>query len=275
MSDFALRPFRHSSWPGVTISKLWLTTILGKVKQMTPHLFPSFTFRTWQHQSSCKSSLLSIKILARWPNNIPWGCNFIVHSWSAWLLLLLQLTPENIFDILYTADLCLLPGLKSQCSHALGRFITTTNVVQMLRTARLFSLVRLEDQCAEFIAGNLEPVSASLANIFGSLMSIICWDEKRNPLIVSNFVSLISCTVLSHFLFWTSEIWSFTPLIWQSIQFWSSLRLPECKTMCTTVPVWWLNHPAFYSSDQFIFGAWATEAHRRIFSQSYWASCIF
>ena len=32
------------------------------------------------------------------------------------------------------------------------------NVVSILQTCRLFNLLRLEDQCAEFIAANLEKV---------------------------------------------------------------------------------------------------------------------
>ena len=52
----------------------------------------------------------------------------------------------------------LLPGLKRICAKKLSSFIDIENVVGMLRTARLFNLTKLEDYCAEYIAGNLEKV---------------------------------------------------------------------------------------------------------------------
>jgi ankyrin repeat/BTB/POZ domain-containing protein 1 len=64
-----------------------------------------------------------------------------------------------VYDVLCAADMFLLPGLKRFCANAMAKFLTVNDVVTVLRTARLFNLPRLEDQCAEFIAKNLEPVS--------------------------------------------------------------------------------------------------------------------
>ena len=70
----------------------------------------------------------------------------------------MQLTAETVFDTLYVAELYLLSGLKQHCATAIGQMIDVDNVVSVLRTCRLFNLPRLEDQCAEFIANNLEKV---------------------------------------------------------------------------------------------------------------------
>lgn len=53
----------------------------------------------------------------------------------------------------------LLPGLKRFCANAMAKFLTVSDVVTVLKTARMFNLPRLEDQCAEFMAQNLEQVN--------------------------------------------------------------------------------------------------------------------
>lgn len=63
-----------------------------------------------------------------------------------------------MFEVLRIGDMYLLPGLKRQCGNAISRYIDLDNVVSVLRTARLVNLPRLEDDCAMFIAQNLEPV---------------------------------------------------------------------------------------------------------------------
>ena len=56
------------------------------------------------------------------------------------------------------ADLYLLPGLKRQCANVVAGYLQVSNVVMVIKTARLFNLPRLEDQCAEFMAENIEKV---------------------------------------------------------------------------------------------------------------------
>ena len=73
-----------------------------------------------------------------------------------------------MYDVLCAADMFLLPGLKRFCANAMAKFLTVNDVVTVLRTARLFNLPRLEDQCAEFIAKNLESVRIYV------FMRIIC-----------------------------------------------------------------------------------------------------
>lgn len=69
-----------------------------------------------------------------------------------------ELNRNNVVDVLSVADMFLLPGLKRRCANALSQWIDVDNIITILRTARLFDLARLEDQCAEFIASNLERV---------------------------------------------------------------------------------------------------------------------
>ena len=56
------------------------------------------------------------------------------------------------------ADLYLMPGLKRQCANVVAKYLQINNVVMVIKTARLFNLPRLEDQCAEFMAENIEKV---------------------------------------------------------------------------------------------------------------------
>ncbi|XP_062600559.1 ankyrin repeat and BTB/POZ domain-containing protein 1-like, partial [Saccostrea cucullata] len=66
------------------------------------------------------------------------------------------LSENTVYDVLWFADLYMLPGLKRQCANCISKFINSSNVLQILRSARLFNQARLEDQCSEFIAINLE-----------------------------------------------------------------------------------------------------------------------
>lgn len=75
-----------------------------------------------------------------------------------WFLFLVQLTMENVFDVLCLADMYLLPGLKRLCGKTLAKTICEENVLHMWRTAKLFRLSRLEDQCTEFMAKIIERV---------------------------------------------------------------------------------------------------------------------
>ncbi|XP_013400284.1 ankyrin repeat and BTB/POZ domain-containing protein 1 [Lingula anatina] len=72
-----------------------------------------------------------------------------------------ELNDGNVFDILWTADMYLLPGLKRQCSNVIGNCLSCDNVISVLRTARLFNLPRLEDQCTEHIANNIDKMVKS------------------------------------------------------------------------------------------------------------------
>lgn len=67
-----------------------------------------------------------------------------------------------MYDVLLAADLCLLPGLKRQCSTFMAQNIDCDNVIVLLETARFFDLVRLEDACFEFLAEHLDKVSGAV-----------------------------------------------------------------------------------------------------------------
>ncbi|KAI1892385.1 hypothetical protein AGOR_G00132820 [Albula goreensis] len=67
-----------------------------------------------------------------------------------------ELSEENVQDVLCVADMYLLPGLKRLCGKALARTLCEENVLQLWKTARLFRLSRLEDQCTELMAKIIE-----------------------------------------------------------------------------------------------------------------------
>ena len=63
-----------------------------------------------------------------------------------------------MYETLEAAEMLLLPDLKRQCGIFLSAFLETGNVIDLLRTARLFDIPRLEHQCIEFVAANIEEV---------------------------------------------------------------------------------------------------------------------
>ncbi|XP_005100573.1 ankyrin repeat and BTB/POZ domain-containing protein 1 [Aplysia californica] len=69
-----------------------------------------------------------------------------------------DLHADFVGDVLMWADMYLLPGLKRLCASSMMAYVDLSNVVSLIRTARLFNLPRLESHCAEFIANNLSKV---------------------------------------------------------------------------------------------------------------------
>lgn len=67
-----------------------------------------------------------------------------------------ELTTENVYDVLCVADMYLLPGLKRLCGKTLGSLLSEDNILHVWKTARLFRLSRLEDQCTEYMAKIIE-----------------------------------------------------------------------------------------------------------------------
>lgn len=80
-----------------------------------------------------------------------------------------QLIAEVSFDVLCVADMYLLPGLKRLCGKTLAKTICEDNVLYMWKTAKLFRLSRLEDQCTQFMAKIIERVGVRLFRVV--------WDE--------------------------------------------------------------------------------------------------
>ncbi|KAK0155103.1 Ankyrin repeat and BTB/POZ domain-containing protein 1 [Merluccius polli] len=71
-----------------------------------------------------------------------------------------EIFPDNVLDLLYVADMYLLPGLKRMCGTTLAETICEDNVLQIWQTAKLFRLSRLEYQCKELMARNIERLVA-------------------------------------------------------------------------------------------------------------------
>uniref|UniRef100_A0A671TDD5 Ankyrin repeat and BTB/POZ domain-containing protein 1 n=1 Tax=Sinocyclocheilus anshuiensis TaxID=1608454 RepID=A0A671TDD5_9TELE len=67
-----------------------------------------------------------------------------------------QLSHENMYEVLCVADMYLLSGLKRLCGRTLAVLLNEENVLHMWKTAKLFRLSRLEDQCTEYMAKFIE-----------------------------------------------------------------------------------------------------------------------
>nr|XP_054751225.1 ankyrin repeat and BTB/POZ domain-containing protein 1-like [Lytechinus pictus] len=70
-----------------------------------------------------------------------------------------NLTEDLCYEILVVADLYLLPGLKTFCANKIASQLTEENVFQVIRVSRMFNLVKLEDQCVEFISRIFDEIS--------------------------------------------------------------------------------------------------------------------
>ncbi|XP_007888532.1 ankyrin repeat and BTB/POZ domain-containing protein 1 [Callorhinchus milii] len=72
-----------------------------------------------------------------------------------------ELPPEIAFEVLCVADMYLLPGLKRLCGKTLALTLCEDNVLNVWKTAKLFRLTRLEDQCTEYMAKIVEKLVES------------------------------------------------------------------------------------------------------------------
>ena len=91
-----------------------------------------------------------------------------------------------MFDVLCVADMYLLAGLKRLCGKTLAKTICEENVLYMWKTAKLFRLSRLEDQCTEFMAKIIERVGVYL------LVDLFCLHNRRVSGIFSCWCQAIS-----------------------------------------------------------------------------------
>jgi len=73
-----------------------------------------------------------------------------------------SLTFDMADEVFVAADMLLLPGLRTEATNwiILNHMITLDNVFDALRLAQHFSMTKLEEQCEEVIAMNLEACAA-------------------------------------------------------------------------------------------------------------------
>jgi ankyrin repeat/BTB/POZ domain-containing protein 1 len=83
---------------------------------------------------------------------------------------MLQVREEHVLEVLCAADMYLLSGLKRGCGALLGSCLSTANVVTRLKTARLFQLPQLEDQCIRFISLRIDKVPVWVILLFLNLL---------------------------------------------------------------------------------------------------------
>ena len=70
----------------------------------------------------------------------------------------MQLSLDNVYDVIEVAEMFFLPDLKKQCGVFLTGFVEIDNAVDLIFTARLFNIPKLEHSCVEFMAKNIEEV---------------------------------------------------------------------------------------------------------------------
>lgn len=74
------------------------------------------------------------------------------------------MTAENVYEVLETSDIYLLPGLTKQCGNFICSLVTHENVIDLLQTSRVRNIPRLEDRCTEYLAENVEFVCTKGSN---------------------------------------------------------------------------------------------------------------
>jgi hypothetical protein len=68
----------------------------------------------------------------------------------------LKLEENLVYDVLQTADLYLLPGLKRKCASELAiNHLNKETLFDFLKISRLYDLKKLEFACIAFLAQNL------------------------------------------------------------------------------------------------------------------------
>ncbi|XP_055354902.1 ankyrin repeat and BTB/POZ domain-containing protein 1-like isoform X2 [Paramacrobiotus metropolitanus] len=72
-----------------------------------------------------------------------------------------EIGADIVTELLFTAEMYLLPGLKKQCAGVMADHLDCGNVVGVLRVARQLQLPRLQAACVEFIAKNIETLIRS------------------------------------------------------------------------------------------------------------------
>ena len=103
-----------------------------------------------------------------------------------------------MLDVLYVADMYLLPGLKRLCGTALAKTICEDNVLEIWKTAKLFSLSRLEDQCKELMAKIIEKVNVS----FWCCAMMVVYVHSENISQTRNTCICICLNILHWTSFW-------------------------------------------------------------------------
>ncbi|CAF0921302.1 unnamed protein product [Didymodactylos carnosus] len=69
-----------------------------------------------------------------------------------------EIPDTYVDDLLILADEYMLPGLKRIVGNYYVRLLKVDNIIPVLRLARLFQLIKLENYCIRFIAENLEEI---------------------------------------------------------------------------------------------------------------------
>jgi len=69
-----------------------------------------------------------------------------------------ELTPEVVYDVLEASDMFLLSDLKRQCGLYLAEYLEVDNCVDMVLTARLYDIPKLEQCSVEFMASRIEDI---------------------------------------------------------------------------------------------------------------------
>ena len=97
--------------------------------------------------------------------------------------LIIEKLDENLlYDVLQTAEMYLLPGLKRKCASELAaHHLTKENLFDFLRIARLYDLKKLEFACISFLA-------SFLLEVIFSILDLACFFRVKLHNIEDNFV---------------------------------------------------------------------------------------
>jgi hypothetical protein len=100
--------------------------------------------------------------------------------------------------VLCVADMYLLSGLKRGCGALLASSLNIENVVSRLKTARLFQLLQLEDQCIRFISLHIDKVPVCVMLLyFQSFCARTCINMYHLGICILNLVRFEVFTVVT------------------------------------------------------------------------------
>ncbi|CAC5401246.1 BTBD3_6 [Mytilus coruscus] len=110
----------------------------------------------------------------------------------------IEITNENVRDILYAADKYMLSRVKQKCSDLLKKTARSSDAVVALSTASQFHLGVLQRESLQFIESNTK---ACLASVHASNLSKECVEI----ILQSDYLSCTETDICKFFLTWTDK----------------------------------------------------------------------
>ncbi len=83
-----------------------------------------------------------------------------------------------VHEVLQLSDMYMLPVLRNLCVTLLSQYISIDNIFELIATAQLMKLDRLEEACVQFLAINLHHIMELKKDLFANAIRCVCRAES-------------------------------------------------------------------------------------------------